>query len=451
MAEKKIKRREFVKKAALTAAGSIAMPYILPSGRLFAKTASEMAGHVVYVLYAGGVRHQESMGQLYLSGSQDADIGGNIMYNMLDGAPPDRKIVYGTTPSGEPSGSQPIPKLLDKSLQTMGTTFPEVRAVNGGHYGGLTSLLTGGRAVAQGLKVRPETPTIFEYLRKHRGFSATDTWFVGNGIGNSVPLLNSSEHADYGLNYGANFVAPRITFGAQGRDVLSNAKVYHPQEELEPIYKMKSFLDNSYRIRSGDIEGIRNTEEEKINIKEFIRDIFNRGGSLARPPVMDNGDLQTVAYAAEVLKWFKPKLLVVNLSDVDGCHSNFTGYLKNLHRADHAVGWLWNYIQSNIPEMANNTIMLLTPECGRNLNPNPIQDENDWYAYDHSGDLNTQRVFTQMVGPNVPSNLMVGSENNPVGVSVDNVLTIADIFGVKDQVNSAGIIDNAARSLFDRI
>ncbi len=446
-----MKRREFIKKASLTAAGSIAFPYILPSGRLFAQTGTELAGHVVYVLFAGGVRHQESIGQLYLSGSQDSNVGGNVMYNMLNGAPPDRKIVYGTTPAGEPQGSQPIPQLLGSTIQSQGTTFQEVRAVNGGHYGGLTSLITGNRATAQGLRVRPNYPTVFEYLRKHRGFATTDAWFVGNGIGNSVPLLNSSEHPEYGLNYGANFVAPLITFGGEGRDILANAKVYHPQEELEPIYKMKHFLDNSFRIRQGDIEGIRNTEEEKINIKAFFRDIFNRGGSTASPPVADNGDLRTVGYAAEVLKWFKPKLMVVNLHAVDSCHSNFTSYLRSLHRADHAVGWLWNYIQNNIPEMANNTIMIATPECGRNENPNPIQDENDWFAYDHSGDLNTQRVFTQMVGKNVPQNLVVGSESNPIGTSVDNVLTIADIFGVKDQVNAAGFIDNSARSLFDRI
>ena len=48
------------------------------------------------------------------------------------------------------------------------------------------------------------------------------------------------------------------------------------------------------------------------------------------------------------------------------CHSNFSTYLGALHRADHAVGHLWNHIQS-IPEMAGNTTLILTPECGRNL------------------------------------------------------------------------------------
>lgn len=448
-----MKRKEFIQKSALLAAGSLAFPYLLPSGRLFAKTGTPLAEHVVYVLFAGGVRHQESILQRYLDDSQGLGYAGNIMYNMLEGDAPTNKIVYGTTPPGEVPYSRPIPKILNTTLQKQGTLFREVRAVNGGHYGGLTSLLTGTRAATQGLKVRPQNPTIFEYLRRHRGFKATDAWFIGNTIGNSVPLLNCSNHSAYGLEYGANFFAPLITFGQQGREVLSNAKVYHPQEEMEPIYKMKQFLDNVFRVKNGEIPNITNTEEEKNNIKEFIKSVFQRqtSGGIVSPPVSDNSDLLNVTYAAEVMKWFKPRITVVNMSNVDGCHSNFSGYLRSLHRADHAVGFLWNYIQTQIPEMAGKTILIATPECGRNLKPNPIQDENDWFAFDHSGDANTQRIFTSMAGPNVPVNLMLGNDTSPVGLATDNVLTIAEIFGIKDDVANAGFIDGASRSLFDRI
>ena len=448
-----MKRRDFVKKAALAGVATTAFPYILPSGRLFARTNAELADHVVYVLFAGGVRHQEAMLKQYLAGSQGLNIEGNIMYNMINGAPPDRKIVYGTTPAGEPDGSSPIPKLLGQTLQDQGLLFPEVTAQNGGHYGGMTSLLTGNRSTAQGLKVRPNSPTVFEYLRRHRGFKASDIWFVGSGIGNSFPLLNSSGHPQYGTQYGANFVAPSVTFGADGQQVLSNAKIYHPQEELEPIQRMRAFLNNTFRIKNGEVDGIRNDEVEKAHIKKFIREIFQKkaSGGLARAPISDSGDLQSVSYAAEVMKYFKPRLTVVNLANVDGCHGNFTGYLRSLHRADHAVGWLWDFIQNQIPEMSGKTILLTTPECGRNLNPNPIQDENDWYSYDHSGDFNTQRIFTQMVGPNVPRGMIVGSEANRIGRATDNVLTIAEIFGIKDDVLSAGFMDAEARSLFDRI
>ncbi|MDI1235632.1 MAG: hypothetical protein PSX81_15245 [bacterium] len=445
-----MKRREFVKKTAALTAGSLVIPYILPSGSLFAQTNAPLAEHVVYVLFGGGLRQQDSILQRYLADSQNFNVGGNILYNMLEGAPPTSKIAYGTTPAGQPDGIQPIPKILSQTLQKQGTIFAEMRAISGGHYGGLNSLITGSRVEGQGLKVRPINPTVFEYARRFGGFKATDTWFIGNTIGNSVPLLNSSKHPDFGLTYGGNFFAPNITFGSDGYAALSNAKIYHPQEELEPMYKMKNFLDNSFNIKKGDMPGIRNTDAERTQIKEFIANTFKNqaSGQLPMPPV-SGGDGTTIGYAAEVLKVFKPKLLVVNMSNIDGCHGNFTGYLQAMHRADHALGFLWNYIQS-IPEMKDKTIMCFVPECGRNLKHNPIIDQNDWYGYDH-GDANSLRVFGGMVGPNVQSNLMVGSESNPIGVVTDFNLTIAEILGYKSDVMDAGLIDGNAKSLFDRI
>jgi hypothetical protein len=100
--------------------------------------------------------------------------------------------------------------------------------------------------------------------------------------------------------------------------------------------------------------------------------------------------------------------------------------------------------------MRGKTIMGLVPECGRNMQHNPILDENDWYGYDH-GDSNSLRVFGAMVGPNVPSNLMVGSETNPIGSVTDFVPTIAEILGFKDETISAGHLLSGTKSLFDRI
>ncbi|MCB0793934.1 MAG: hypothetical protein KDB88_04285 [Flavobacteriales bacterium] len=443
-------RRKFIKRAGAVAGATIAAPYILPTGRLFAASGGggQLASHVVFVLFAGGVRQQESVLQRYLDDSQGEPYAGNIMYNMLNGAPPTQKIVYGTGLGG----INPIPAVLGQTLQQQGTLFPEMRAVSTGHYGGLNSLLQGDTAATQGLNQKPLGPTIFEYLRRHAGTPASKVWFVGNTIGNSVPLLNYSEHPDYGVTYGANFFAPNITFGPLGDEYLANAKVYHPQDQLAPMYEMKYFLDNSFENQGRVLPALGNTEEEKQDIKAFMKEMFNKtqNGTIAHPPVADSGDLRTVGYACELLKWFKPTLTVVNLSAVDGCHSNFTGYLASLHRADHAVGHLWDFIQTQVPEMAGDTVIIAAPECGRNDEPNAIRDANDWYAYDHS-DQNSLRVFGMMAGPTVPSNLIVGSENNPVGRVTDMVLTIAEVLGIKSEVINAGQIYPTSSSLFDQM
>lgn len=448
-----INRRKFIKKTGSLAAGAILAPYILPSGRVFAQTGSQLAQHVVYVLFAGGVRQQESVLQRYLDDSQGLgnSFAGNIMNNTFSGAAPTQKIVYGTG-AGGPS---PIPSILSQSLEEQGTVFKEVASPTAGHYGGLNALLQGNTANTQGLKAKPVFPTIFEYLRKHGGYPASKIWFVGNGIGNSVPLLNYSEYAGYGSQYGANFFAPSFTFGNEGFDYLSNAKVYHPEDQLSPVYQMKYFLDNSFKNLGNSLPLLNNTDDEKQQIKAFMKDMFDKtdSGTIDFPPIADNGDLQTVGYACELMRTFKPALTVVNMSNVDGCHNNFTLYLKNLHRADHALGHLWNSIQS-IPEMAGNTILIATPECGRNLEHNNIIDsENQWHAYDHS-DQNSRRVFSVMAGPNVPNNLQVGSENNPIGLTTDGVPTIAEILGgsaLKNEVLNSGFLAPNSQSLFDRI
>ncbi|MEO0468736.1 MAG: hypothetical protein AAF206_03875 [Bacteroidota bacterium] len=444
-------RRNFLKKAGLATAATIGMPYILPSGRLFAQTTSRMANHVVLVMFAGGVRMQESIGMQYLDGTQNEAIAGNIMYNMLDGTPPDDKIVYGT--SGSRPGEIPIPAILNTPLQRQGTTFREMQASLVGHFGGLNVALQGNTLLAQGLRQSPLHPTIFEYLRRHAGIPATKCWFVGNGIGGSIPLLNHSVHPDYGPQYAANFIAPSVTFGQEGFDHLSNAKNYHPEFELDPMYKMKLFLDNSFQRAAQTIAGIGNTAEEKWEIKQFITEMFDKTENdsvIQSPEIGLQGDLLTVGYACEVMKRFKPNLTVVNFNNVDSCHASFTGYLRALHRADHGVGFLWDYIQREIPEMANDTIMMVMPECGRNLDPNPIRDENNWFGFDHN-DAHSRRIFGMMVGPNVPQDLAVGNENNPVGISADAALTIAHIMGIRDQVGNAGLVNSNSRSLFDRI
>jgi hypothetical protein len=165
--------------------------------------------------------------------------------------------------------------------------------------------------------------------------------------------------------------------------------------------------------------------------------------SVVMPPGASNGDARTIGYTAELLKYFKPTLTVLNLGAVDTCHQNYTSYLQALHQADHSVGFLWNYIQTQIPEMANNTIMLITPECGRDLNPNPIKDNNNYFAYDHS-DANSLRSFASMIGGDIPQGLIKGDPNNPVGLNTNVVPTIAEILGIKQNVINAGFLYNGS-------
>ncbi len=451
-----MKRRDFIKKSAGAGIYSAAFPWIVPSKTVFGSMPPPMAEHVVFVLFAGGVRQQEAVLQRYLADGQNEDVEGNILYNMLAGAPPETKIAYGIDDlDNDIVGRFPIDRILETPLDVQGTLFPEVRFSRGGagHFNGLSTGVTGNYYVSAGLRNRPPSPTIFEYLRRHAGFKATDTWYVGAGVGGSRPLLNYSTHPDYGRQYGANFLAPTTTFGSPGMNHFMDFKNYHETDAWNEMLEMRSFLNQNFAQGAREIPHLYNTREESNAIKTFVSQTFDKvqNGSVFLPPVNDNNDLKTIGFTLEVLNYFKPKLTVVDMTNIDVCHGNYTAYLKNMHRADHGVGFLWREIQ-RIPEMAGNTIMIVMPEHGRDYDPNPIMDDNLWYSFDHSGNNeNTRRIFSLMVGPGVDGGLKVGSENNPVGDASDIVPTIADIFGIKETVYDEGLLDPNARSLFDRI
>ena len=143
-------RRSFLKKSALGAA-SIAVPTILPSGRLFAATGSRRANHVVFCLYAGGVRNLESV----------LKNEGNLMPSMLKGS---------ASISGDISGSiDSMPASpLSKTLQEYGTLFTNIKFSDGptGHFNGHTSAITGQHTNSNlSLRTNPPMPTVFELYR----------------------------------------------------------------------------------------------------------------------------------------------------------------------------------------------------------------------------------------------------------------------------------------------
>ena len=441
-------RRDFVKTTGIAAAGAAVVPSLLTSEKLFAQGSNRSAQHVVLVMFAGGVRHQESIDQRYLADAQAGQTQeGNLMYNMLTGAAPTGSILYGTG-SG---GSIEIPSILSNSIQSQGTLFSEVNALSTGHYIGLNSILQGGLPASQGLRMRPISPTIFEYVRKHGGYNASDVWFVGNTVQSSIPLLNYSDHPDYGIKYGANFFAPTVTFHPTAQNYLAHGKTYNHETEWSPMMELKAFLDYNFSMSGAMLDALGNTEEEKENIKLFMNQMVvkTNSGTLDLPPVHDNADTYTMGYAVEVLKYFQPSFMCVNLNAVDVAHSNFSQSMQALHRADHAVGHLWNVIQ-NTPGLAGNTTLICIPECGRNDEPNSIADANGFLSYDHS-DLNSRRIFSLIAGPNVPSNLVIGSEGNSIGQVSDAMMTVADILGVKQAVLDAGMVDPNAHSFFDLI
>jgi hypothetical protein len=439
-------RRKFIRNSLTTAAGLVAAPYILPAGTLFKSSGMRLANHVVLVVFGGGIRNQESVDQQYLL-NQGAGPSGNIMRNMLSGSSPAYNLVYNVW--------DPV---LPSPLVTKGTLFKHMKYASGptGHFNGHSAIITGNYTPdSLNLYANPETPTLFEYYRKHNDpqQTALNAWWMSLDLGPYVNL-NYSQHHNYGATYGANYISPLTTFGSLGVDYFSTLNTMHP-EELARLNTIKSFLNSNFNNSVTEIPGINNNDDDKVAIQDFVLKIMKGDIPIEwpLPPGIGfeelTGDLSNIAISWKVLQRFHPELTVINTTNLDICHTNFSEYISYLHRADYGVGWLWDKIQSD-PVLANDTIMICIPEHGRNASANAIVDANGLFAYDHTGDDNSRSIFSLIVGPPsvVNQGLIVGTEEVPVGETIDIVPTIAHILGFKDNIPAGYLSGNVLEEAF---
>ncbi|MCS7086730.1 MAG: alkaline phosphatase family protein, partial [Bacteroidia bacterium] len=238
-----------------------------------------------------------------------------------------------------------------------------------------------------------------------------------------------------------NFINPWSVFN--WNSLLGDALPLDDNER-KLVAQLRAFLDSNFKNGSAMTSlGVVNTPEEAERLMAFVQktydQLFAGQGGFAAPLGLDwsmiNTDLYNVFIAEKVIEEFKPELLVLNMTDTDICHQNFTEYLNNLRKADWAVSHLWNFIQST-PGMAGDTVMVLVPEHGRNLEPNTIIDSYGRAAVDHTGDPTSREIFCMFVGPQgvIPHGRVVGDASNPVGESIDVVKTIAELLGFGPEI-----------------
>lgn len=408
----------------MATAGAMVMPYVVPGGSLFAPTGARKANHVVFCLFAGGVRNWESVHKN----------DGNLMPSMLNGNESiSSDIVSSMSSLPSPAISSP--------LQNFGTLYKEFRYDQGptGHFNGHYTAITGQYTNSSlSLLERPSYPTVFELYRKHNSpsMSALNSWWITH-TNNLYPILNYSNYGGYGPTYGANQLSPNDFFsGRSVQNLINKGNFKAGNEDLQD--DIRKFLNGNFGAGLSTSTGLKNNTEDAEKIEAWIDSVLVdiNNGSLNNPwniPSYMNGDMYNVYFAEEVLKEFQPELLVVNMFGVDVCHSDFTSYCDAMRRADWAVGHLWDTIQST-PGLANDTVLIVAPEIGRNGTPNTIIDANGRAALDHTnGDPVSKEIFCMVAGP--PSVVNQGKViSQETGRSIDIVPTIANILGFDHEI-----------------
>jgi hypothetical protein len=403
-------RRKFISQTGKLVMAT-AIPYILPTGRLFAATEMPKVRHVVFCLFAGGIRRWESID------FKD----GNLMPNTLVGDSAIASDIY--------EGIQKVPKVLETPIQKNGTLLKGFRynSTFTHHYPAHTSAISGKYYYTNEMFKPIRYPSIFEYFRKHSTFgqAGINTWLVADKPGD-FPYMQYSQHPDYGVKYAANMIQPSTLFKFNFLPPLKHEKEMQLRKMIELLNP--DTISNTTNHSSGI-----NTFEEREQIKNLVQNLSDKHFKDEKILWSDldsklvNQDMITMFTASEILKTFHPNLLVVNMQDSDIGHFSYTGYCDNLHRADYALGKIWQTIQ-NDPILKDNTVLIAQPEFGRNKISNSIIDPYGRYAVDHNGDEISQQMFCLIAGPsNVIQQNKVIEAN--YGEAIDTVPTIAHLMG----------------------
>lgn len=292
-----------------------------------------------------------------------------------------------------------VPNLL--RIQKRGVTLPNVRCQNVGHYGAALSIFTGNVEV-MGIREneRGLNPTIFEYLRKDVGLSASDLW-LSTASGAQGRLFAHSDHPDYGAQHGANVLDGDGLFTVEFQKVLDAFGRPRPDsgDETALLDRLSTALDDS-ALRG--LSGPRPDPTHARRVERFILDEL--AGSNTRVTGPASGDAKAIRVGLNILRVFRPRLLGITLQNADTAHGSYNGYVEVIRRNDAEIGKLWDAIQAD-EALKDKTALLVLPEFGRD------KDLNERNGLDHGDNSDCLRkVFLIAAGPDFKQDKVLKTE-----------------------------------------
>ncbi len=313
-------RRQFLKGAAI---GSSAMvgTAALSTGAFGLPLPARKTERVILIAFAGGVRTRETFG----------------------------------TPANVPT----LQAMADE-----GVLFPRARTSNLGHFGAALSIFTG-VSEARGIRenARGPHPTLFEYVRKDLGLSASDVWIATSG-GAQQTNYSYSVHSEYGAQYGGNTLDGDGIFNKEFKGLLEG--LGRPREmsadEKELLRKMRRGIEPRK-----DGESSINSAESAAKVEEYILAELTRGTSEIRGAGAADG--KALRVARNLISLFKPKLTSVVLQNADVAHGSYNGYVEVIRQNDASIKEIWDAVKSD-PSLAESTAILVVPEFGRDADLN---------------------------------------------------------------------------------
>jgi hypothetical protein len=373
----------------------------------------------------------------------------------------------------------PTPRAVP--LHTQGTLITNLRYADGppGHLQGHGCLLSGFyNQLENRADARLPVPTIFEIHRRESNMPASDAWYVSQ-VGGFYRALITSGSPGYGSKFAGVYLQPPgvmqplvpiITSGKRTLNITTQNPglpiIQSDMAEDVAVARMTGVLDGNTAPFSSAETNVHLSAADNAAIQghlaeiysdstydKFFPDSFGIGFQGGSPGEVDGtADATTIFHAERVLEKFRPSVMAITLLDVDTCHADFNGYLRNQQIADACVNHLWEFIQS-IPDLRDNTTMIVLPEHGRHetMNGNN-QDTLGRSGIDHGqGDDSDRDVWMLALGPDIKANQVIA----PTGISqanrssgryetIDAVMTAMSVLGHEEKLKDE-LVDFGAR------
>ena len=281
-------------------------------------------------------------------------------------------------------GQENIPHLMSE-LIPRATFFTQVvnRGILG-HYVATASLATGVYETFNNFAaVSPESPTVFEYFRKHLKRPSSDAWVVAPS--NGFNRIGESSHRSYGPSLGARVILPKrlLTAAAAGggRDYQHLLR-----DNYETPYYTPELVGNEFEL-----------QQLEMILKLSVDDFRSHAQTLSSP------DELSVYIARRLMKEVAPSLLWITLHDIDVAHAGaYSLYIEGIRRTDRLCAELWKAIQEE-PEYAGNTTLFILPDFGRDADEDA---GGNGFQHHRTGDALSRTTWLLVAGHGVRENVV---------------------------------------------
>jgi hypothetical protein len=257
---------------------------------------------------------------------------------------------------------------LRHSLAPRGTFIPDLRidkleGVNTSHAEGTLNLLTGRylayRAASEFLtdRLEPTEPTLFEYLRSAFDIPSHQVLLINGEDRPQEEFFTFGAGAHFGIDFRSEMLS------------LHRYKLYRTREQLAEggLTDEARLALEEERTRLLTIDPRGATPDPSPEVEAFWarwRQSFGDNG-FKNP----RGDRLLTKLATRAMAELKPRFLMVNYQDPDYVHwGNPSHYTRAIAIIDEGLQRLVSTADAD-PFYRDNTIFVITPDCGRDANP----------------------------------------------------------------------------------